>query len=97
MLKIKYLKQEPNTVPLSCLSPGCVFKTARGDTPYMLLDSSDKLFVSSASVGAASLVSGSVHTFAKMHPVIELDGVLELHRVKIEHGRRDVRPGNRLE
>ncbi len=88
MLRIKYLKQDPNSVPLSNLSPGSVFKTSKGQTPYMVIYIQHKFVIPSVSIAVVSLESGQLHFFSHNHSVIELEGTLELHKVKIERGKR---------
>jgi len=88
MLKIKFSHNEPNTIPLHDLRPGQVFRTQRGQTAYMVLESPpDVLEVPKGGVPAVSLSSGLIHFFPEKHPVVELDGTLELSRIIIQERR----------
>jgi hypothetical protein len=85
MLQIKFSRNEPGTVPLEELMPGKLFKMQRGTTPYMVAYLHERMQVRGSAkdgIVVISLTSGNLHIFCKSHPVVELDGKLELTRVK---------------
>ena len=83
MLQIKFTKNEPGTVCVGDLIAGSVFKVQRGTTPYMILGLPNWMTLRKPKgrVIVVSLASGDMHLFSETHPVVELDGTLELSRI----------------
>jgi len=88
MLRVKFSKNEPNTVPLVDLSSGHVFKTQHGQTAYMIVIPFNGINIPEHKIAAVSFDSGQIHLFDNKHPVVEVDGTIELSRVVIQGQRR---------
>lgn len=86
MLRVKFSKNEPNTVPLVDLGSGHVFKTQHGQTAYMILIPLNGMNIPKHKIAAVSFDSGQIHMFGYNHPVVELDGTVELSRIVITKG-----------
>lgn len=84
MLRVKFSKNEPNTVPLVDLGTGSMFKTQHGRTAYMVVIPLNSMNMPKHEIAAVSFDSGQIHLFGCNLPVVELDGTLELSKIKIE-------------
>lgn len=84
MLRVKFSKNEPNTVSLVDLGSGHVFKTQHGQTAYLVLIPFNGMKMPKHKIAAVSFDSGQIHLFDNNHPVVELDGTVELSKIKIE-------------
>jgi len=84
MLRVKFSRNEPNTVPLVDLGSGHIFKTQHGQTAYMVVIPFNGMKMPKHKLAAVSFDSGQIHFFNYNHPVVELDGTVELFKVKIE-------------
>lgn len=84
MLRVKLLKNEPNTVQLDDIGTGSLFKTQQGQIVYMVIVPHDNIKIQKNRIPAISLHSGQIHFFNKTHPIVELDGALEVSRIKLE-------------
>lgn len=87
MLRIKWSKSVPGGMEIHHLKAGDVFKTRKGSTPYIAvclgstfsnvrgirIDDTSVIF-------AVSLESGQLHSFERNHPVVELEGDVELSK-----------------
>ena len=87
MLRIKYLKGEPDTVKIVDIGSGGTFKTQHGESPYMVVALDDRVTLKGNQIPVVSLSTGRMHLFPPDHPVVELDGTLELSRVVIQGSR----------
>lgn len=84
MLRVRYSKNEPDSVPLVDIGSGGLFKIQKGHTPYMVVILTDGMGLPKSKIATVSLESGQIHMFDQNHPVVELDGTLELSRIRIE-------------